>query len=214
VAHCVVPYPVVVTIEPRYRDRDRLTVAFRLLLAIPHMIFVGSVGVSFAARNGINDLTSVGGETGLLGGIAVLLAIVSWFTIVISSVHINVVRRYTRFYLRWRVRALAYTMLLVDQYPPFGDGDYPASLTLVDPPARDRLTVGFRILLAVPHFIVLFFLVCAWWVTAFVSWLIILFTGDYPQGLYDFAAGVLRWFIRVEAYVLLMVDEYPPFAFE
>ncbi|HKB12286.1 MAG TPA: DUF4389 domain-containing protein [Vicinamibacterales bacterium] len=208
------PYPVVVTIEPQYRDRDRLTVGLRLLLAIPHMIFVGTVGLSFAARNGARDFTSVGGETGLLGGVAWLLAVVSWFTIVISGVHINVVRRYTRFYLRWRVRALAYMMLLVDGYPPFGDGPYPVALTLVETEARDRLSVGLRILLAIPHFIVLFFLVCAWWVTSLVSWLLILFTGEYPQGLYNFGAAVLRWLIRVEAYVLLMVDEYPPFAFE
>ncbi len=213
-AHCAVPYPVVVRIEPQYRGRDRLTVAFRLLLAIPHMIVVGTVGLSFAARNGQRDFTSIGGETGLLGGIAWLLAIASWFTIVISGVHINVVRRYTRYYLRWRVRALAYMMLLIDQYPPFGDADYPATLTLTLPETRDRLTVGLRILLAIPHFIVLFFLVCAWWVTSLVSWFLILFTGEYPQGLYDFGAAVLRWLIRVEAYVLLMVDEYPPFAFE
>jgi Domain of unknown function (DUF4389) len=213
-AHCAVAYPVVVTVEPQYRGRDRLTVAVRLLLAIPHLIFVGSVGLSFAARNGSRDFTSVGGETGLLGGIAWLLAIVSWFTIVISGVHINVVRRYTRFYLRWRVRALTYIMLLADRYPPFGDGAYPATLTIVEPAARDRVSVGFRILLAIPHLIVLFFLVFAWWITSMVAWLLILFTGDYPQGLYDFGAGVLRWLIRVEVYMLLMVDEYPPFSFE
>jgi hypothetical protein len=209
-----VPYPVVITIEPQYRNRDRLTVGLRLLLAIPHMIVVGTVGLSFAASNGRRDFISLGGETGLLGGVAWLLAIVSWFTIVISGVHINVVRRYTRFYLRWRVRALAYMMLLVDQYPPFGDDAYPATMTLAEPTGRDRLSVGLRILLAIPHFIVLFFLICAWWITAFVSWLLILFTLDYPQGLYDFGAAVLRWLIRVETYVLLMVDEYPPFAFE
>jgi uncharacterized protein DUF4389 len=213
-AHCAVPYPVVVSIEPRYRNRDRLTVAFRLLLAIPHMILVGTIGLSFAARNGARDSISLGGETGLLGGVAWLLAIVCWFTIVIAGVHINIVRRYTRFYLRWRVRAIAYMMLLADRYPPFGDGEYPATLTIVEPAARARLSVGFRILLAIPHFIVLFFLVFAWWVTAAVSWVLILITTDYPQPLYDFGAGVFRWLIRVEAYVLLMVDEYPPFAFE
>ncbi|HJZ71982.1 MAG TPA: DUF4389 domain-containing protein [Vicinamibacterales bacterium] len=208
------PYPVVVTIEPQYRGRDRLTVALRLLLAIPHMIFVGFVGFSVASSTRNRDALSLGGEAGLLGSVAWLLAIVSWFTIVISGVHINVVRRYTRFYLRWRVRALAYMMLLADRYPPFGDGDYPTALTIADPPSRDRLSVGFRILLAIPHFVALFFLVFAWWVTSFVSWVLILITGDYPQGLYDFGAAVLRWVVRVEAYVLLMVDEYPPFSFE
>ena len=208
-----VPYPVSITIEPQYRNRDRLTVALRLLLAIPHIILVGGIGLSFAARNGQTDTTSLTGETGLLGGVAWLLAIVSWFTIVIAGEHLNVIRRYTRFYLRWRVRAVAYMMLLEDRYPPFGDHPYPASLTLSDPALpRDRLTVGFRIILAIPHFIVLFFLVFAWWVTSFVAWIVILVTADYPQGLYDFGVGVFAWLIRVEAYVLLLVDEYPPFS--
>ncbi len=207
------PYPVSITIQPQYHNRDRLTVALRLLLAIPHMLLVGGIGFSFAAREGQLDQTSFVGESGFLGGIAWVLAIVSWFTILIAGEHLNVIRRYTRFYLRWRVRAVAYMMLLEDRYPPFGDQEYPATLTLTDPAApRDRLTVGFRIILAIPHFIVLFFLVFAWWVTSIVSWVIILVTTDYPQGLYDFGVAVFGWLIRVEAYVLLLVDDYPPFS--
>ena len=208
-----VPYPVSITVDPQYRNRNRLTVGFRLLLAIPHIILVGGIGLSFAARNGVNDTRSFTGETGLLGGVAWLLAIVSWFTIVIAGEHFSVARRFTRFFLRWRVRAIAYTMLLEDRYPPFGDHEYPAALVLEDPAGpRDRLTVGFRIFLAIPHFIVLFFVLSAWWLTSVVSWLLILFTGDYPQGLYDFGVGAFRWLIRVEAYMLLLVDEYPPFS--
>ena len=131
----------------------------------------------------------------------------------IAGEHFNVVRRYTRFYLRWRVRAVAYMMLLEDRYPPFGDQEYPAALVLADEAGpRDRLTVAFRIILAIPHFIVLFFVLFAWWVTAFVAWILILVSGDYPQSLYDFGVGAFRWLIRVEAYVLLLVDEYPPFS--
>ena len=52
-----------------------------------------------------------------------------------------------------------------------------------------------------------------WWITAVVAWLLILITGTYPEGLYTFGAGCLRWVMRVEAYLLLMVDEYPPFSF-
>ncbi len=77
---------------------------------------------------------------------------------------------------------------------------------------RDRLTVFFRILLAIPHLFLLFFIVFAWWITAIVSWFLILFTGEYPGGLYEFGVGTLRWLLRVEAYVLLLVDEYPPFS--
>jgi Domain of unknown function (DUF4389) len=209
------PYPVSVAVEPLLAPRDRLTTAFRLILAIPHLILVGGIGFSMAFRTGRNDLVSLGPETGLLGLAAGILAIVSWFTILISREHILGIRQYTRFYLRWRVRAVSYLMLLEDQYPPFGDAPYPASVTIVDPvEARDRVTVGFRILLAIPHFIALAFLLTAWWITTVVAWFLILFTGRYPQGLYGFGVGALQWLIRVEAYMLLMIDEYPPFSLE
>jgi hypothetical protein len=207
------PYPVTTSIEPQLAHRNRLTTAFRLILAIPHLFLVGGVGAGFAIHSGRSDMTSYGGETGLLGGIAFLLAIVSWFTIVLTGEHYTPIRRYTRFYLRWRVRALAYLMLLSDLYPPFGDGPYPATLSCADPgSARDRVSVGFRLLLGIPHFIVLFFVLCAWWVTTVIAWFAILIASQYPQGLYEFGAGALRWLIRVEAYTLLIVDEYPPFS--
>jgi len=209
-----VAYPVSVAIEPRLAERNRLTAAFRLILAIPHLIVVGSVGLGLAVRSGRGDSTSLGGETGLLGAVTWILAIVSWVTILIGGEHINAIRRFTRYYLRWRVRAIAYTMLLEDQYPPFGDAPYPAALTVADPAGeRNRLTVAFRIILAIPHLIVLVFLMLAWWATAFVGWLLILIDGRYPQPLYTFGAGALQWLIRVEAYLLLMTDEYPPFSF-
>lgn len=210
------PYPVSIDVERQLANRNRLTVAFRLILAIPHLMLVGGIGLGFALKSGNGDLTSsAGGETGLLGAVAYILAIVSWFTIVIGGSHITALRQYTTFYLRWRVRAMAYLMLLEDRYPPFGDATYPASLTFVDAEgARNRLTVGFRLILIIPHMIVVGLLSIAWWVTSLVAWFAILFTGNYPEGLYTFGVGVLRWFIRVESYLLLLVDEYPPFSFE
>jgi Domain of unknown function (DUF4389) len=62
------------------------------------------------------------------------------------------------------------------------------------------------------YFIALFFLLLAWSLTTIAAWLIILFTSTYPQGLYEFGSGALGWLLRVEAYVLLLVDEYPPFS--
>jgi hypothetical protein len=80
--------------------------------------------------------------------------------------------------------------------------------------SRDRLTVAFRPILALPHFILLWFLGIAWGVTTLIAWVSILITGSYPSALYQFAVGVLRWSTRVEAYVLLLRDEYPPFSLE
>ena len=106
-------------------------------------------------------------------------------------------------------------MLLEDRYPPLGDAPYPATVTIVDPAGpRDRLTVGLRILLAIPHFIVLAFLLTAWWMHDDRRVVPDPHHGRYPQGLYEFGVGALQWLIRVEAYLLLLVDEYPPFSFD
>lgn len=205
------PYPVSVSVDPLMANRNRLTTAFRLILAIPHLILVGGISFGIAAHDG--GRTTIGAEGGLLGAVAIFLAIVSWFTIVLGGLHIVGIRQFTSFYLRWRVRALAYLMLLEDAYPPFGDASYPASIEVVDPPGpRDRLAVGLRLLLAIPQFVVLFFVLLAWGLTTIVAWFAILFTGQYPAGLYAFGVGVLQWRLRVEAYLLLMVDEYPPFS--
>jgi uncharacterized protein DUF4389 len=205
-------YPVSVSVEPAVTNRNRLTTAFRIILAIPHLILVGGIGFSVFESNDGGSGTGFGSDAGLLGAVAVFLAIVSWFTLVIAGNHIVGIRQFTQFYLRWRVRALAYLMLLLDPYPPFGDAPYPAAITMADPPLpRDRLTIGLRIFLGIPHFIVLAFLIAVWWITTIIAWFAIVLTGDYPAGLYGFGVGVLRWFLRVEAYMLLLVDEYPPF---
>jgi len=203
-------YPVSIRIEPVLARRNRLTTAFRLILAIPHLLLVGGAGLAFSS--GGDSRTTLGSEEGLLGAVAALLAIISWFTIVIAGAHMIGIRQFTAFYLRWRVRAVAYLMLLEDAYPPFGDAPYPASIDIVDPPVRSRLTVALRLLLALPHLFGLAFVLLAWGFTTIVAWFMIVFTGTYPQGLYEFGVGALRWRLRVEAYLLLMVDEYPPFS--
>ncbi len=207
------PCPVTVTVEPALENRNRLTTFFRLILAIPHLILVGGIGFG-AASQGDNTSTA-SGEGGLLGAVAVFLAIVSWFTILIAGTHISGIRQFTLFYMRWRVRAISYVMLLEDTYPPFGDASYPASIDITDPPGpRDRLTVGVRLVLAIPHLVLLIFVLLAWCFTTIAAWFIILFTGAYPRSLYEFGVGALRWRLRVEAYMLLLVDEYPPFSLE
>ena len=206
------PFPVSVGAEPAYTNRNRLTTFFRLILAIPHIILVGGVGFAFGARN---DNRSASGEGGLLGAVAVFLAIVSWFTLVFSGTHIIGIRQFTAFYLRWRVRAISYLMLLEDPYPPFGDAPYPASIEILDPPGvRDRLSIALRLIYVIPHVIVLLFVILAWGFTTIAAWFVILFTGAYPKTLFDFGVGAMRWRLRVEAYMLLMVDDYPPFSLE
>lgn len=211
-------YPVRVHVEPALDGRNRLTAAFRLVLALPHLLLVGGpVAATLSwtwSTEGGTPFDGVG-TGGVLGAAAAVAGLLAWFAIVFTGRHPAGLWSLGAFYLRWRVKAVAYAALLRDEYPPFGEGDYPVEVELDPPPAtRDRLTVAFRIVLALPHLLALWALGIAWGLATVVAWFAILFTGRYPSGLYDFAVGVLQWSVRVEAYVLLLCDEYPPFALE
>ena len=105
--------------------------------------------------------------------------------------------------------------LLVDRYPLFCDAEYATAFVVAKPGLpRDRATIAVRLLLVIPHIVLLFFLIIGWFIVTVMAWFAILFTGAYPASLLPFSVGVLRWLLRVEAYLLLLVDEYPPFAFD
>jgi hypothetical protein len=199
-------YPVTYQVERPEGARNRLTVGFRFILAIPHMLLVGSPGV------GIGSGTN---RTGVLGAVADVAAFINWFIIVFTGKANKDLMNLQRFYMRWRARVLPYEALLRDEYPPFGDAPYPTSAEF---PAveegRNRWTVGFRFILIIPQVIVLLLVGIAWAVTAVIAWFAILFTGRYPDGLWTFGEGVMRWSLRVEAYWLLLTDDYPPFSLE
>jgi hypothetical protein len=207
-------YPVTLEVRPALEGRRRLTAFFRFFLALPHIFLVGGpVAIMSSVGWGTDGGWTVGGGSGgLLGFVAVCAAIIAWFVLVFTARHPDALWRVGVWYLRWRVRAIAYVTLLRDEYPPFGDGEYPVTLAVPRPEApRDRAAVLLRLLLAIPHLVALMFLSLAWAFTTAVAWVVILFTGRYPETLYGFALGVLAWSTRVEAYLLLLRDEYPPF---
>ena len=210
-------HPVVVTVVPQVMHRNRLTCAFRPILALPHILLVGGP-VAFAlsvAAPGDGKPGFEWGGGGVLGAVALVCAIIAWFAIVFGFRAPPGLRNLVTLYLRWRVRAVAYLALLRDDYPPFGEGEYPATLRLPEPEEpRDRLTVAFRLVLALPHLLVIWLLGIAWVITTIIAWFSILFTANYPRSLYRFATGMLQWNARVEAYVLLLHDEYPPFSLD
>jgi hypothetical protein len=211
-------HPVTLTVPPVFTNRNRLTSAFRLILAFPHLLLVGgpmAFAFTFAGRPDGDPSRDWGASAGVLGTVAAVIAIIAWFAIVFAGTFPQGLWGLSAMYLRWRVRAVAYLMLLRDESPPFGTGDYPARLTITQPPeSRDRLTVAFRIILALPHLLIVWFLGVAWTITTLIAWVSILATGSYPPALYHFGVGVLRWNTRVEAYLLLLHDAYPPFSLE
>jgi len=198
-------------VERQFTDRNRVTTLFRLILAIPQLLIVG--GGTFAVQR-YGGGASLGG--GGLSSAAVGMAIVTWFAIIFASRHPRGLWDFSSYYMRWRVRVGAYMALFRDDYPPFGDEPYPTSYDVAFPgdADRDRLSVGLRLIYLIPHAIVLLFLFIAWFVTSVIAWFAILFTGTYPEGLYEFGVGVMRWDVRVESYALLMRDEYPPFSLQ
>ena len=118
---------------------------------------------------------------------------------------------------RFGARIGAYVTLLTDHYPSTVETQ-DVHLEIDYPDVENDLNRWLPLikwLLAIPHFIVLFFLSVSVFFVVIVAWFAILITGRYPPRLFDFVVGVGRWWLRVEAYALLLVtDRYPPFSLQ
>lgn len=171
-------------------ERDRLTTAFRLILAIPHYVWLSLWGVAV--------------------GIAV---IVSWFATLITGRTPDALHDFIAQYLRYSTQVLGYTLLLADPYPGFlGDRPYPVDLAVAPPETQNRWTVAFRIVLAIPAAIMSQVFGYAIYALAVFSWFAILFTGRQPQGVRDLTAYVLRFTQQVHGYLALLTGRYPDFS--
>jgi hypothetical protein len=130
-------------------------------------------------------------------------------------------KKYPRWWFDWNLqltrflaRVWVYAALLRDEYPST-DEEQAVHLDFAYPDAT-QLSRGLPLVkwfLAIPHYIVLFFLWIGAVVSVVIAWFAILFTGKYPRALFDYVVGVQRWSLRVEAYaILLITDQYPPFS--
>ncbi|WP_371649092.1 MULTISPECIES: DUF4389 domain-containing protein [unclassified Streptomyces] len=123
---------------------------------------------------------------------------------------------------RYEWRVVSYVLFLREDYPPFdfqatADDDGVDSHTLVTfayPERMSRWQPLVKWLLAVPHYLVLFALSLAAMAVVLVGFFAVLITGEYPQGLRNFLVGVYRYNLRVQAYVGLLTDTYPPFSLQ
>jgi hypothetical protein len=116
---------------------------------------------------------------------------------------------------RFGARIGAYAALLTDKYPSTTK-DQSVHLDVDYPDAQKDLNRWLPLikwLLAIPHYVVLFFLGIFAFLAIVIAWFAILITGRYPRPLFDFVVGVMRWSVRVSAYMYLLVtDRYPPFS--
>jgi Domain of unknown function (DUF4389) len=148
------------------------------------------------------------------------VAVISWFAIVFTGRLPEGLGSAQCLYIRYVNRTLAYAAFLREEYPPFvfgttaeDAGEHPNVRTSLVPQYEDRnrVTVGFRLILVIPQLIVLAVLGIAAFVVVVVWVFVVLFTGRWTAGVRDFVVGVMRWNTRVNAYLLLLTDEYPPF---
>jgi hypothetical protein len=190
---------------------NRVTTAFRIVLVIPIAILYGILtgGNSNVAETADGDV--------IISSTASITAGLFFATLLMLLFR----KRYPKWWFdfaleltRFGTRIGAYVVLLTDRYPSTED-EQTVHLQIDYPDAERDLKRGMPLVkwfLAIPHFVVLFFLGIAAFFVVIVAWFAILFTGRYPKGLFDYVVGVGRWALRVNAYAFLLVtDRYPPF---
>ena len=187
-------YPARLSIEYPDRPLDRVSTLLRILYVIPIAIVA-----------------------------SLLSAHAGWAGILFAPVLVMILfrRKYPRWWFdfnlqltRFATRVGAYMALMSDAYPSTDEEQY-VHLELDYPDAGRELNRWLPLvkwILAIPHIVILVFLSIGALLAGIGAWFAILFTGRYPRGIFDYIEGVMRWWLRVEAYaILLITDEYPPF---
>jgi len=171
-------------------QRNRLTVFFRLILAIPLFLWATLWGV-----------------------IAVLAAVVNWFATLFTGRSPEGLHRFLATFLRFTTHVRAYVLLVADPYPGFTgrQGTYPIDLEVDPPEPQNRLTVFFRVILAIPALLLTNILSNLSQLLAVFSWFIALVTGRVPEGLRNFAALALRIETQTYGYLMVLTGRYPSF---
>ncbi len=198
------PYPVRFDVDRADRPLNRVTTAFRIVLAIPILIVISLISGGGSVGSG-RSVAAAGGLLFLAPLVMILFR-----------------QKYPRWWFDWNIalmrfsnRVGAYVFLLRDEYPST-DEDQAVHLDVDYPDVQRDLNRWMPLVkwfLAIPHFFILFFLSIGAFVAVVAAWFAIVFTGRYPPSLFDFVVGVMRWSNRVVAYALVLsTDRYPPFS--
>ena len=201
-------YPVQFSVDYPDRPLDRLTTLFRIFTTIPIAIVLGAVSGStyqWSYRGNMNAI---------IAGVGGLLFLAPLLMILFRQ-------KYPRWWFDWNQELLRFTnrvtvyVALMDDHYPSTDEEQSVHLDFPYPDVPRELNRWLPLVkwfLAIPHYVVLFFLDIGAVVVVIITWFVILFTGRYPRALFDFVEGVIRWHNRVIGYAFLLVtDRYPPF---
>ena len=171
-------------------ERDRVTTLFRLILAIPHFVWLW------------------------IWGIAIYIAVIAnWFVTLFQGRSPDGLYDFIAQYLRYQTQVHAYIFLIADPYPGFsGTDDYPTDLTVGPSVHQNRWITGFRMILIIPAAIVASLLWLAGELVAIFAWFAILFTGRIPMGTQYLLGWIVRFNAQVNGYAWIVTDRYPDFS--
>jgi hypothetical protein len=181
------PHPVRLVDHDDLR-RSRLTVLVRLLLALPHLIWIT-----------------------LYTQVALFVALANWIVTLIKGRSPQRMHRWLVRYLRYTVYVYSYLYVLANPYPPFNgeERSYPVDLHVEALDGQRRLITAFRLILVIPAFVLSWVLGQVLQVLAVLNWLIAIFIGRVPRGIEQLGLYCLRYQTQVYAYALVITDRYP-----
>jgi len=168
--------------------RNRLTVFFRLILAIPHLIWLALWAIA-----------------------ALIAAVANWFVTLAGGISPSSLHNFLAAYVRYQQHVYAYLFLIADPFPGFTGkvGSYPIEPAIAPPARQNRWTVGFRIVLAIPAVLINSAYGGLLLVVAVLGWFAALATGAMPLGMRNAGALAIRYGAQANGYLLLLTDAYP-----
>jgi hypothetical protein len=157
---------------------------------------------------------------GVLGYAAQVIAWFGYWVILFTGELPDFFHMFPKRVLQWQARAVGWLVTFDDRYPPFGWDDPPYTVTFSvaegpGPRSRGWAVAGILFLKSIaliPHFFVLFFVWIAAVISVWAGYVIVVFTGRLPEGIFNFTLGATRWGMRLSAWLYSLTDEYPPFS--
>ena len=225
---CQDDYPIDLEIDPPVRQ-GRWGGFFRLLLALPALLLAAALGGGFASGSssqGPATASSSGNEEAIwwnvssVGGVAAAAALLAWFAILARTRAPRGLRDLVAFTLGYAAQAGAYLFLLTSRYPtsdpelaePYSElPEHPVRMVVTDDLERPRLTVLFRLFLAIPHILWFVLWSIAVFFAAFVAWLVALITGRVPDAFHRFLTAYVRYGTHLGAFIYLIGRRFPGF---
>jgi Domain of unknown function (DUF4389) len=168
--------------------RNRLTVFFRLLLTLPHLVWLTLWAIA-----------------------TFLVAIVNWLATLSTGSSPDALHRFLAAYVRYQSHVYAYLFLIANPFPGFTGqaGSYPVDPVIEGPRPHNRLKVFFRLILAFPAFLIAAAYGTLLYVVGLLAWFACLSTAKMPPGLRNVGALCLRYAAQTSCYLLLLTDAYP-----